>query len=312
MLVVLQTSSDGGPGRRVQLRSDQVLKVGRSGWADFCVAGDPHLMEIHFEVCCAPQGCLVRGLSPDAPTLINGNPIEVAVAYDGDEIQAGATKFRLVIDGGPIREMPAEPEPVVETPAPTPTPAAVGAVLGLAGVCAYLEFADDVTALADRAASADEMIAELATREKFQDALRLRAYLLEKRQAVWWGCHCLREELDEPLPEDQTAAVDSAADWVEDPCESRRRAAEAKAGDAKYSGPGASLALSAFWSDGSLAPDGSPEVEADKRLTSQGVAAALVAAAYVGDPTTAPDRFKAFLKRGQDMADGQIPFPRED
>ena len=109
----------------------------------------------------------------------------------------------------------------------------------------------------------------------------------------------------------QTAAVDAAADWVQDPSESRRRAAEAKAAEAKYSGPGATLALSAFWSDGSLAPEGSPEVEADERLTSQGVTAALVAAAYVGDPTTAPDRFKAFLERGQEVADGKISLPSE-
>jgi hypothetical protein len=317
MLVILQAIQDGAPGRRVQLRSDQVLKVGSSGWADFCVSGDRALRDVHFEVSCAPQGCVVRALGPDAPTLINGEPVTSAVAYDQDAILAGNTTFRLTIQGGPVRpadDAPAPPpQPAATSEPPSPSTAAAtataGAALGLVGVCTYLEFADDVGKMASQTDSADELIDALAAEEKFQDALKLRAYLMEKRQAVWWGCYCLRHELDEPPPPDQTAAVDAAADWVEDPTEARRRAAEAKAADAKYSGPGATLALSAFWSDGSLAPEGSPDVEPDQRLTSQGVTAALIAAAYLGDPTQASRRFQAFLQRGREVAQGEIPLP---
>lgn len=315
MLVVLQTISDGKPGRRVQLRSDQALRVGRSGWADFSIENDAALGDEHFEVRCATQGCLVRPLAGDAETRVNDEPITTAtLVYDGDEIAAGASRFRLNIEGGPARQAPAEPEPdpepetTVADAAPSGA-AAAAAAAGLVGVCAYLEFGADVGEMAQSTEQPDELIEELANQEKYQDALRLRAYLLEKRQAVWWGCGCLREELGSPLAADQADAVDASAAWVADPDESNRRQAEAKAEAANFSGPGATLALAAFWSGGSLAPAGAPDVEADERLTSQGVAAALITAAYAGDPTQATDYLQAFLARGRQVADGTIPLP---
>lgn len=314
MLVVLQAMSGGAPGRRVQLRTDQVLKVGSSGWADFSVPGDKSLLDLHFEVRCAPEGCTVRGLNHDSPTLVNGEAVATAVVYDGDEISAGDTKFTLTIQGGPARPAAAEPTPEpaengASDAAVGVATAATAAAAGLVGLCAYLDFGDDIKPLAESLESAEDLIGELTVQEKFQDALRLRAYLLEKRQAVWWGCHCMREELDESLPVAQEAAIAAAANWVEHPDEPHRRVAEEKAAETQYSGPGSILALGAFWSDGSLAPEGSPDVEPDERLTSQGVTAALVTAAYLGDATKAPDRFRVFLERGKDIADGKIALP---
>lgn len=313
MLVVLQAVSGGAPGRRVQLRTDQVLKVGRSGWADLPVENDASLKELHFEVRCAPEGCVVRSLDAAAPTLINGEPVSTAIAYDGDEITAGASLFRVTVQGGPERPVAdVADEPSDEAPAeePAPAPAAVDpATLSLAGVCAYLEFADDVQPLAEKTKTPEAMIQELVAAEKYDDALRLRAFLLEKRLAVWWGVCCLREGLKRPLPPPQTAAVDAAAQWAAEPDESRRRAAEARAAAAGYAGPGGTLALAAFWSDGSLAPEGAAEVEPDERLTSRGVSVALLTAAYMDDPIEAPKLMEAFLERGQEAADGQLKLP---
>jgi hypothetical protein len=60
-----------------------------------------------------------------------------------------------------------------------------------------------------------------------------------------------------------------------------------------------------------LAPEGSPDVEPDERLTAQGVTAALITAAYLGDPTKAADRFRTFLDRGKEIAEGRIKIPGE-
>lgn len=312
MLVVLKTTSDGAP-RQVQLRTDQVLKIGKSGWADFSISGDPTLLDEHFEVHCAADGCRVRSLSPDATLLINGEPSAQGHVFDGDEIRAGNTIFRVIVQGGPARPLATEAAVELETADPLTATAAVatGAALSLAGICAYLDFGDDVKTLANTAQAPEILIAQLTADEKFQDAIKLRAYLLEKRQAVWWGCCCCREELSGELPSAQTTAVDAAATWVEDPSEANRRAAETKAAELNYSGPGATLGLSAFWSTGSLAPEGSPDVEPDERLTAQGVTAALITAAYLGDPAQAPERFRTFLERGKDIADGRIPIPGE-
>jgi hypothetical protein len=313
MLVVLKTTSDGAP-RQVQLRTGQVLKVGKSGWADFSISGDSSLEDEHFEVVCAADGCHVRVLGPSAAVFINGHATPRGEVFDGDEIRAGQTLFRVIVQGGPARSAPEQPasEPEVATPiAGSPAAAATGAALSLAGICAYLEFGADIKTLANTAPSADVLIDKLTAEEKFQDAIKLRAYLLDKRQAVWWGCYCCREELDGKLPSEQEEAVNSAALWVEDPNESNRRAAETKAAELNYSGPGATLGLSAFWSNGSLAPEGSPDVEPDERLTAQGVTAALITAAYLADPTKAANRFRTFLERGKEIADGKLKIPGE-
>ena len=313
MLVVLTALSGGAPGRRIQLRTDQVLKVGRSGWADFSVEDDSTMLDEHFEVRCAVEGCVVRAFSADAETLVNGEAVASAVVYDGDEIEAGATKFKLTIQGGPARPVADDEETASnqdeDQSPPAAAVAAAGAAVGLVGLCALLELGDEVEPLAEAAASSDQLIEQLASEEKFQDAIKLRAYLLEKRQAVWWGVGCLREDLDQPLSEAEAAAVDAAAAWVAEPEEAQRRDAEKHAAKLKYAGAGAMLALSAFWSDGSLAPEGSPDVEPDERLTAQGITASLVTAAYSGDPTRSSEKFTAFLDRGQRVASGEIPLP---
>jgi hypothetical protein len=183
------------------------------------------------------------------------------------------------------------------------------AQLSLVATCTYLEFAEETAAPAATAKSPDELINKMAKEGKFLDALRLRAYLLTKREAVWWGYLCVRDDLDQPLPRAQMPALEAAATWVMEPDEKNRRAAEVRAAAVKYSGVGATLALSAFWSDGSIAPEGNPDVPPDERLTSQGVAAALISAAYHGDATRATSRIQSFLDRGKEIAEAKIEIP---
>lgn len=312
MLVVLQATSASGRPQRLQLRAHQVAKVGRSDWADFSFSADLMMADVQFEIRSTADSCVVRNLSTDSPTLVNGEAVESVAIHDGDRIEAGQTKFTVRIEGertATIAPEPIAPEAAVDaTSSPIMTPPKA-TELSLVATCAYLEFADDVGAMATHSKSPDDLIAKLAEQEKFQDALRLRAHLLTKRQAVWWGCLCVREELDTPLPANQMVALRAAANWVGQPEEKYRRFAEECAASAKYSGIGAMLALSAFWSDGSVAPEGNPDVAPDERLTSQGVSAALISAAYHGSPTKAAERFHAFLAKGQDVANEKVPLP---
>lgn len=309
MLVVLQVVSNGARTRRVQLRANQVLRVGRSDWADFTVDDDFDMADVQFELRSTDDGCDIHSLSANTPTLVNGTAIETAPVHHGDRIKAGHTEFVIHIEGertiAPLPDPPAPAKPAATTVASDTRPAMVS----LVATCAYLEFHDEISARAATTPSADELIAELAEQEKFLDALRLRAFLMTKREAVWWGCLCVRDELDAPLNPPQSAAVKAASIWVGEPSEVHRRAAEQQAAAAKYSGFGATLALSAFWSGGSLAPPENPEVLPDERLTSQGVAAALISAAYSGEAAKAKPRIHAFLSKGKEISDGKIPLP---
>jgi GNAT superfamily N-acetyltransferase len=313
MLVVLQASSNYARPQRLQLRANQVAKVGRSEWAEFSFSGDPVMADVQFEIRSTADVCTIVSLSKEPPTLVNGKEIERAEIHDGDQIDAGETRFLVHLE---VERSTVAPRTVAPTDTLIPTlapAAAIGATaLTLAATCAYLGFSEDVNELAATAKTPDALIDELAKQGKVQDALRLRAHLLPKRQAVWWGCLCVRQDVESPFPAPQVAALEAAEDWVREPDEDHRRVAEKRSEEAKYSGVGATLALSAFWSEGSIAPDGIDDVVADERLTSQGVAAALISAAYHGDPSKATKRTEAFLAKGKDMANGKIPLPERD
>jgi hypothetical protein len=310
MIIVLHVESNGKRAQRIQLRANQVAKIGRSEWADFSFGEDAAMSDVQFEVRSTEDACLVRSLSAESPTFVNGQEIDTAAVYDGDEIVAGRTKFLVHIEGDRTATLaPADAAPVPELAEMPRRVELRPADVSLVAVCAYLEFSDEIAKPAAAAKAPDELIALLADEGKHMDALRLRAYLLTKREAVWWGCLCVHDDLDESLPAPQMAALKAAATWVGQPDEANRRAAEKRAAAAQYSGVGATLALAAFWSEGSIAPEGGTVVVPDERLTSQGVAAALIAAAYQGDATKAKERISTFLARGKDIADNKIRPP---
>lgn len=307
MLVVLLTQSSRMQSQRIQLRANQVAQFGRSDWADFSFV-DPAMSEIHFEVRFNANGCHVRNLSNDAGTFVNGAEIEqVVTVYHGDVVRAGETSFTVSIEGEAGR-------PTAETEAVQTTSQdvlATGAV-ALITTCAFLELSGDVQKMAKVTPDAEELIDKLFQEEQYMDGLRLRAYLLPKRDAVWWGCLCIRDEFDEPLAQDQIVALDAAVEWVADPTETRRRQCENASNAADSRGPGGLLAISAFWSDGSIGPASAPRVAPDERLTCQGLAAAIVTAAYFGDATKAKDRMTAFFEKGKAVVAGEIPYPSHE
>jgi len=135
------------------------------------------------------------------------------------------------------------------------------------------------------------------------DALQFLAWALPKREAVWWSCLCTRElPLSESAPAFETA-VKAAEEWVYRPNEENRRNAE-KAGNAiTDSHPSRWSAMAAFWSGGSLAPSGAPEVKPPDDFTAKAVAGAVLMAAGL-DPALAPARQKLFLDYGMDIARG--------
>jgi hypothetical protein len=298
----------------LQLRANQVAKVGRSEWSEFSFGGDSVMADVQFEIRSTADVCTLMSLSANPPTLVNRKEVKATVEiHDGDQIDAGETRFLVRIEGQRTTVSPQTVAPtVVAIPTKTLKVAAGATMVSLAATCVYLEFGDDVNKLADSAKTPDALIDELAKQGKVHDALRLRAHLLPKREAVWWGCLCVREDVDSPFPAPQVAALEAAEDWVREPDEDRRRNAEKQSEAAKYSGAGATLALSAFWSEGSIAPEGHEDVVADERLTSQGVAAALISAAYHGNASNAPKRMDAFLAKGKEMANGKIPLPERD
>lgn len=137
---------------------------------------------------------------------------------------------------------------------------------------AFPTLADDVLAKP----SEDEPIAfvrRLMASPTPEDGLTFFAYLAPKREAVWWGCRCVRA-LDPGRGADVLAAAER---WVAEPEEVNRVAALRLANDAASALPATWAAYGAGWSGGNIGL-GPAAVLAAPHLTAKAVRACVLMA----------------------------------
>ena len=122
-----------------------------------------------------------------------------------------------------------------------------------------------------------EFVRAMAQQSNYGAALSYCAYLLPRREAVWWSIACVRQV--DGLGASEKACLDAAEVWVRNPDEApRRRALElGMAGNTKL--PATWVALAAGWSGGSMAPSDAQRLPVAPQLTAQAVRVALMAAA---------------------------------
>ena len=152
----------------------------------------------------------------------------------------------------------------------------------------------------DAAAALDALVAA----ERLHEAMRLIAHALPKREVVWWACMCARAVPDAALPQTDMAALVAAEAWVRKPDEAARRAAMEAAQKTGFSTPEAWAAVAAFWSGGSMSPEGQPVVPPAEHLTGVAVAGGVIIAALRHAPELAAARFARFLESARDIASG--------
>jgi hypothetical protein len=146
-------------------------------------------------------------------------------------------------------------------------------------------FAAFVTAMDDITAAPNDdpplvFLRQLSVSPTPEDAVSFCAYLLPRREAVWWACQCVLA-LRGAAGGDRLSALAEA--WVRDPEEERRREALDAALAADPASATTWLALAAGWSGGSMAPAETPPVPPPPHLTAKAVRAAiLMALARVG------------------------------
>ena len=144
----------------------------------------------------------------------------------------------------------------------------------------------------------------------FSDAIRFLAHALPKPEAVWWACQCLKAALGDKLPLADKRAMAAAEQWVVEPTEAHRRAAETAAEATKYETAPGWAAAGAFWSGGSIAPEDQAEVPPKETLTAQAAVVAINLSATIDPPKTA-ERYAQFLALGTKVAEGQDRWPQK-
>ena len=177
----------------------------------------------------------------------------------------------------------------------------------LVPLLARLELQAEAARALDGAQSAAEGVERLDAKGFRSDALRLTAHALPKREAVWWACMCAGAVPDPALPAADAAARAAAEAWVRKPAdEALRRAAWEAVQKTAFRSPEAWAAVGAFWSGGSMSPEGAPAVPPGDHLTGVAINGAFVMAAVRGRPERAEARMARFLASARDIAAGGV------
>lgn len=152
--------------------------------------------------------------------------------------------------------------------------------------------------------SAPEALEALVDGGFMNEAMRLLAHGLPHREGVWWVCMCARHTATDELSPADLAALEAAELWVRRPTDENRRAAFARAEEARFGTPEAWACVAAFWSTGSMAPLGQPEVPAAPHLAGTAIAGAVSLASVRGQPQRQPQRLTRFLESARDISAG--------
>ena len=170
-----------------------------------------------------------------------------------------------------------------------------------AEICRRVELSPDATKLLSPALSPQAFLALLAEGRHFSEAVRFLAFSLPPREGVWWACVTARASELTPA---EAACLERVIAWTYEPDDAKRRACMEAAEGLKFEGAAAYAALAAFWSGGSMAPEGMPEAPPDPSLCAIGVGASVLLAVVAGEPKSADRRFEETIERGIDIANG--------
>jgi hypothetical protein len=106
------------------------------------------------------------------------------------------------------------------------------------------------------------------------DAIAFCAYLLPRREAVWWAGQCVRALIGEPTENDETALT-AAEEWVREPEEHQRRHVLEIGLAADQGAASTWVALAAGWSGGPMIVGDHGGPPAPPQLTAQSAATAI-------------------------------------
>jgi hypothetical protein len=141
----------------------------------------------------------------------------------------------------------------------------------------------------------------LTERGELDAAVGFCAFLLPRREAVWWACRAVKTLVPARAP-DEEAAVGLAEDWVREPEEERRLAALRFGMHRSSRLPTTWLALAAGWSGGSMNPDSDIATPIQPHQTARAVRAAVLIAGCRVDMAAKPDLFRRCIADGINIA----------
>ena len=168
-------------------------------------------------------------------------------------------------------------------------------------ICAAAELGEEAMSLLRDGMKPREFLKALIDKQQFPDAVRFLAHALPKREAVWWAWTSVRQSGTPATPPVQ-ASLEATEKWLKQPTAENCRAAKEAAEKAPVETPAGCAGMAAFFSGDSVAPEHVPAVPPPEFAAAKVVAGAVILSAVSKEPEKAPEKFKAFLTQGQDVA----------
>ncbi len=148
-----------------------------------------------------------------------------------------------------------------------------------------------------------QFLQSLIERGMLDKAVAFCAYLLPRREAVWWGCQCMRTLIPHRSSKED-APLQAAEAWVKEPEEQRRQAALALGLQGDRRSPPTWVALAAGWSGGSMVASEHGSVAAPPHMTPRAIRAGVLMAAS-RTASRRSELLKACLDAGVRLAAGE-------
>jgi hypothetical protein len=142
----------------------------------------------------------------------------------------------------------------------------------------------------------------LLTAGKVEDAVTFCAYLLPRREAVWWACRCARTPLGK-IAEDRAAALLAAEAWVKEPDDARRQAALELGTSGDCDDPLTWVALAAGWSGGFLVSGPQRSIPMPQYMTGRAARTAILISALSVSWDQRPSYLQACVADGTRLAE---------
>lgn len=174
----------------------------------------------------------------------------------------------------------------------------------LASLIPHLGLKPEASAATEGSSRVEDMLAKLEAAGFLIEATRLMAHALPKRETVWWSCMCAGHTVPPDLPEADQKCRRAAEEWVRQQNEKARYAAWDVAQASGFGTPEAWTAVAAFWSGGSMSPEGQPAVPPQPHFSGNAVAGVIALSAVRGDVTRRDARLHRFLESGRNIAVG--------
>jgi len=133
----------------------------------------------------------------------------------------------------------------------------------------------------------------------YEDAVRFLAHKLPVRGGIEWGVQCVREMQPPERKNDRDEPLAAAEMWLKAPGDPARYAARQAADGSRDKSASTLIAMAVFFSGGSVAPPGNPEVPPPPYCAQKMIAGGVRIAVLSHDIANAGERYRRVLALGR-------------